>query len=285
MLLVQGNVQGHEAHSVVNQCVESRVGLTPQALGLRRRIVTVASISNTELKGTQNLFTQAAKAYFGRMEKSSDLDEIALRIDGCAPGVKDSLVRIAGSELRKAAAHGAEGMTHTRDLVLEVAQVRVMNGESCITVADEHGVRQSAARLSLEMTAVNGPAKTRVMNGEACYRVIFRHGIMLTKAQLALEMIAVDGPAGARVMNGASCAAVIRQHGIWLDEAGLALEMKVVNGPAGARVKNGEYWRVVAERHGLRSPESRVALQEIANSVFREAAGIALLDAGRDETL
>ena len=55
--------------------------------------------------------------------------------------------------------------------------------------------------------------------------------------------------------------------------------------PAGARVKNGEYWRVVAERHGLRSPESRVALQEIANSVFREAAGIALLDAGRDETL
>jgi hypothetical protein len=108
------------------------------------------------------------------MQKPSDLNvatHLINRFDENFDGLAKTLKRVVGEQVR------TMKISHAQDLAMEVAKERVMHGESCIMVAQAHGIDSYKVRLELQMMTVNGPAKSRVMNGDSCRVVAKEHGI------------------------------------------------------------------------------------------------------------
>lgn len=176
-----------------------------------------------KIRNVTSLQTAAALVYLGKMQEPSDLSRIARIIDKSPPGLKDSLIQVAGGNLREVTGCDSESLA-SRDLRMVVAKDRVLNGESIRKVAREHGLTYGPAILELEMLAVKGPARDRVLNGEPCYRAAREHGLTHGRAVFELEMIVVNGPAGERVRKGEPFGEIAREYGIMHGQAILELK-------------------------------------------------------------
>lgn len=115
-------------------------------------------------------------------------------------------------------------------VVLDVASPRIENGESCIVVAEDHGIEKNDIAFdALQMRAVEGLAGQRVSNGESGIAVALAHGIDLhDEAFQELQMRAVEGVAGERVSNGEPFILVSNEHRIKGDRAYKELKLAII---------------------------------------------------------